>query len=353
MKKDEFDQYFEQNNEGTDNAAYQHDGVGGKAPRGGRREKKKTERKEDGQGRDPTMLSLFRQAVNRNAELQNKTMTETSRRQFNNRQHVQLSSSRSSSRDNLLQSTEENEKAKDNTAQRSKKVVNAKLQSGKEKHKYTNGLSQMSGSLPPAYNKQRVVYFQNRFIVLDASDRNVSSANSTINKLDNEGNISKINSGKLDTMETSFSKINNTTVTDSKRKDIDEDNSVMDARGIDIILTDPDNSSKQIRNMDSFNAEDSKGKTSIWRKINRVLMDDRVKASNGQIVLENRHPEEYRILKKVLNILFLTVGITLFVSVIIVVIYAFIVGDEDNISVLKITTNRPTTTTTSATPAVG
>lgn len=184
----------------------------------------------------------------------------------------------------------------------------------------------MAGNLPPTYNKQRVVYFQNRFIVLDTSDRNVNSANSTINKLDNEGTISKINSGKLDTMETSFSKINNVTVTDSKnkRKDIDEDNSAMDARGIDIILTDPDNSSKQIKNMDSFNTEESKGKNSIWRKINRVLMDDRVKASNGQIVLENRHPEEYRILKKVLNILFLTVGITLFVSVIIVVIYAFI-----------------------------
>lgn len=40
-------------------------------------------------------------------------------------------------------------------------------------------------------------------------------------------------------------------------------------------------------------------------------------------ILNADHPEDYRLLKKVLNILFLTIGVVLFLAVIVVVIYAF------------------------------
>ncbi|XP_071141669.1 TRAF3-interacting protein 1-like [Mytilus edulis] len=287
--------------------------------------------------KDPTILTLWKKAKIKNAEVQAKRnkMTDTNRKRQSEKVHIHSSGSREKM---------QQQKSRAQRDSRDRRPKNATDNAKQAELKHINGLSQMSSDrFPPQPNTtQRVVYFQNRFIILDSADHHTGPSNSTINEHNNDNDTRRIKSSKMDSMETSFSKINSTTDTKNKtnRKEIEMDATsvTMDARGIDIILTDPDNSSKQIKNMDSFNTDEAKERNTIWRKINRVLLDDRVKASNGQIVLENRNPEEYRILKKVLNILFLTIGITLFVSVIIVVIYAFIVGDEKTDTDLFITT---------------
>lgn len=271
--------------------------------------------------KDPSSLTLWKEAVRRNGELKHKVMEDVDRKC----QNEKSSDKSSRSRERVQQKT----RTRDRRDKRTKNTTDTAKQLEQEELKHVNGLSQMSSDrFPPQPNTRSVVYFQNRFIIVDSSDRQPGSTNSTINtdKQDN-GNREISTARKMNSMETSFSKTNS--ATDSRIKtnrniEMDASSVTMDARGIDIILTDPDNSSKQIKNMDSFNTDESKKRKTIWRKIHGVLLDDRVKASNGQIILENRHPEEYRILKKVLNILFLTIGITLFVSVIIVVIYAFI-----------------------------
>lgn len=293
-------------------------------------EEKAKNRKEDSTKRgstnkyddkDPSSLTLWKEAVRRNGELKHKVMEDVDRKC----QDEKSPDKSSRSRERVQQKT----RTRDRRDRRTKNTTDTAKQLEHEELKHVNDLSQMSSDrFPPQPNTRSVVYFQNRFIILDSSDRQPGSTNSTINTDKQDNGKREISTArKMNSMETSFSKTNS--ATDSRIKtnrniEMDASSVTMDARGIDIILTDPENSSKQIKNMDSFNTNESKKRKTIWRKIHGVLLDDRVKASNGQIILENRHPEEYRILKKVLNILFLTIGVTLFVSVIIVVIYAFI-----------------------------
>ena len=89
----------------------------------------------------------------------------------------------------------------------------------------------------------------------------------------------------------------------------------MDSRGIDIVITDTEDGSTR---------HELKRYT-IWKKIYRVLQDNRMKGKpDVEQILAVGNPQDYRILKKVLNIVFLTVGIALLIAVIIVIVYTYI-----------------------------
>ncbi|KAK3087069.1 hypothetical protein FSP39_001216 [Pinctada imbricata] len=176
---------------------------------------------------------------------------------------------------------------------------------------------------------RNVVYYQNRFIVLDSNDGSHrgtrSPTNSSKKTLESPKTaMAEARSGSFsgdDEVET-FSKVPKTTRSSRTRNfDMDASSVTMDSRGIEIILTDPENSSKNITS--------SEYKKKTWiKKLHRLLLDNRMK---GKPPLE--HPgnqEEYRVLKKVLNITFLTVGIVLFVAVVVTVTYAFIAGDQED-----------------------
>lgn len=81
----------------------------------------------------------------------------------------------------------------------------------------------------------------------------------------------------------------------------------MESHGIDIVVTD---------------AEEEK-KPSILKRFYKCLQDNRMKGNpNAEEILARSNPDDYKVLKKVLNITFITVGIALLVSVIIVIIYS-------------------------------
>ncbi|XP_069106388.1 uncharacterized protein [Argopecten irradians] len=232
-----------------------------------------------------------------------------------------------------------------------------------ERRKRTGQTTKVSGSeasgaqlsSPPRSTLRSAVYYQNRFIVLEAPDAGGVSDGYTGNPAhntkrsasrDHVSNSSQRVDGTGLNKETSFNsgagKHSREMSSDIQRKpgnrrnmEMDASSVTMDARGIEIILTDPENSSRPI-------ASEAKNKNTIWKKINRFLQDNRMKGNpDSDRILNADHPEDYRILKKVLNILFLTIGVVLFLAVIVVVIYAFAVGDpplEDDFSTTTVLT---------------
>ncbi|OWF45192.1 hypothetical protein KP79_PYT23603 [Mizuhopecten yessoensis] len=207
-------------------------------------------------------------------------------------------------------------------------------------------------SSPPRSTLRSAVYYQNRFIVLETPESHGGSDGYAANPAHNSkrsGSRDQVSnsSHRVDgadlNKETSFNssagKHGRKMSSDIQRKsgnrrnmEMDASSVTMDARGIEIILTDPENSSRPI-------ASESKNKNTIWKKINRFLQDNRMKGNpDSDRILNADHPEDYRILKKVLNILFLTIGVVLFLAVIVVVIYAFAVGDPPIIDDFSTTT---------------
>ena len=89
----------------------------------------------------------------------------------------------------------------------------------------------------------------------------------------------------------------------------------MESRGIDIVITDTEDGSQR----------HELKKYTIWKKVSRALQDNRMKGKpDAERILAVGNPQDYRILKKVLNITFLTIGIALLIAVIIVIIYTYV-----------------------------
>lgn len=87
----------------------------------------------------------------------------------------------------------------------------------------------------------------------------------------------------------------------------------MDSAGIDIVVTDTENKQHRVK------------KKSIFARFFMCLQDNRMKGNpNAAEILASSNPQEYRILKKVLNTTFLSIGIALLIAVIIVIIYSSI-----------------------------
>ncbi|KAJ8322168.1 hypothetical protein KUTeg_000639 [Tegillarca granosa] len=230
-----------------------------------------------------------------------------------------------------------NKHVKDNRSDENKIKSQRQTLKPNQNQKSTEGRSQVpsptstTSSNPQQKNILRnAVYYQNRFILLDSpSDATKTNSNSSTNmsqshdaydgksvRMGGRRQQQKSNDGNE---ETSFSNNKMAERVGGNRKNMEMDASsvTMDARGIEIILTDPENSSRPIA------AEESKSKNTWLKKINRVLLDNRVKGRNSEIILHRDNPEDNKVLKKVLNFIFLAIGAMLFLSVLICVIYAF------------------------------
>ncbi|GFO29547.1 mitochondrial fission factor-like protein b [Plakobranchus ocellatus] len=89
----------------------------------------------------------------------------------------------------------------------------------------------------------------------------------------------------------------------------------MDGRGIEIIVSDENDA--RVSTVQS-------GKRAVLRRIWMVLLDNRVAGRPDCERALRPHPEEYRVLKKVLNISFITIGVALLLSVVLVIIYTYV-----------------------------
>ncbi|KAK7092060.1 hypothetical protein V1264_009666 [Littorina saxatilis] len=104
----------------------------------------------------------------------------------------------------------------------------------------------------------------------------------------------------------------------SSKHNMDAPPATVDGRGIEIIVSDetgishrPDKPSRLL----------SGKRAAALKRVGTVLLDNRMKGKENCQHLLMEHPEEYRVLKKVLNIIFVTVGMALLVSVFVVIIY--------------------------------
>ncbi|KAH9508240.1 hypothetical protein Btru_050588, partial [Bulinus truncatus] len=89
----------------------------------------------------------------------------------------------------------------------------------------------------------------------------------------------------------------------------------MDGRGIEIIVSDENDA--RVSTVNS-------GKRAVLRRIWMILLDNRVAGRPDSERALRPHHEEYRVLKRVLNITFITIGVALLVSVFVVIIYTYV-----------------------------
>ncbi|XP_055871847.1 uncharacterized protein LOC106065341 [Biomphalaria glabrata] len=101
----------------------------------------------------------------------------------------------------------------------------------------------------------------------------------------------------------------------------DTDWDEMDGRGIEIIVSDENDA--RVSTVNS-------GKRAVLRRIWMILLDNRVAGRPDSERALRPHHEEYRVLKRVLNIVFITIGVALLISVFVVIIYTYVV-DEDQL----------------------
>ncbi|XP_052762858.1 uncharacterized protein LOC128205333 [Mya arenaria] len=86
----------------------------------------------------------------------------------------------------------------------------------------------------------------------------------------------------------------------------------METHGIDIVVTEAD---------DGSNKDDE----SCLKRFFKCLQDNRMKGvPNAEEILASSNPQDFKVLKKVLNISFLTIGIALLIAVLIVILYSTI-----------------------------
>ena len=193
-----------------------------------------------------------------------------------------------------------------------------------------------TGRPPTTTVLRSAMYYQNRIIVPEVKTRPYQpnaystgvNAGNSVNKLPStqinvsnasctpsisENSNSAINRTKQDsTLGRATSKPQFSDICDSSGHGAE-----METRGIDIVVTDTEG-----------NKQHKVKKKTIWRRIYLCLQDNRMEGNpNADLILAGSNPQEYRILKKVLNIIFLTIGTALLISVVIVVIYTA-VADE-------------------------
>ncbi|XP_062568933.1 uncharacterized protein LOC134231046 [Saccostrea cucullata] len=167
-----------------------------------------------------------------------------------------------------------------------------------------------------------VRYVHNRFIVLDTPDStsaNLPKSSGTKRGVDNPQMRMAEGSDGAFADEPQIGRLADRSRGNRREMAMDASSVTMDGRDIEICVSDPDNSNMTIHS--------PKKTKSIWKRIYLCLQDNRMKDLDPEELLND--PNQYRVLKKVLNIIFITIGVTLFVAVVISVIYSFIVGDQD------------------------
>ncbi len=68
------------------------------------------------------------------------------------------------------------------------------------------------------------------------------------------------------------------------------------------------------------------GKRAWLHRIWTLLLDNRVAGRPDRERALHPHPDDYRVLKRVLNIAFVTIGVALLIAVFVVIIYTYIGG---------------------------
>nr|KAG5687572.1 hypothetical protein BaRGS_022876 [Batillaria attramentaria] len=106
----------------------------------------------------------------------------------------------------------------------------------------------------------------------------------------------------------------------TRRLEMDASSVSMDGRGIEIIVSDETG----VSHRPADKTRRLSGKRALLKKIGTVLIDNRMTGKENCEQLLTEHPEEYRVLKKVLNYMFVTVGVALLVSVFVVILYTCI-----------------------------
>ncbi|KAL3858717.1 hypothetical protein ACJMK2_008978, partial [Sinanodonta woodiana] len=188
--------------------------------------------------------------------------------------------------------------------------------------KTENCKQQCAAARPPTTSVLRsAIYYQNRIIVRDPPDKRSHPSSSlesnnrspaTVSQLSEYSPISDVSTAHKRT-ENIPNYTGNTKSTCSVME-IDA-SAVLNMGGIDIVVTDVDGGEKSHVTK----------KHSIWKRMYLVLQDDRMRGrSDIDVILNCEHPEKYRILKRVLNILFLTIGVVLLLAVIVVIIYSMV-----------------------------
>ncbi|XP_046547345.1 uncharacterized protein LOC124257351 [Haliotis rubra] len=210
----------------------------------------------------------------------------------------------------------------------------------------TSKNEQYSVNLPgvlPGSTLRNVVYYQNRFIVLDTIPAK-SGAQTTNGDATTDVHKSVLHTGcgtlRMSERNASGSgeKSNERTaraaggaddslLVRGKRGKMEMDASsvTMDARAIEIVVSDESDSQRM----------HSSTRHPLWKRITSVMRDNRMKGRRDCDVVLRDHPEEYIVLKRVLNIVFVTIGVALLLSVFIVIIYTSIVGDPENIDMRR------------------
>lgn len=89
----------------------------------------------------------------------------------------------------------------------------------------------------------------------------------------------------------------------------------MDGRGIEIIVSDENDA--RVSTVHS-------GNRAMLRRVWMILLDNRVAGRPDSERALRPHPEEYRVLKRVLNIIFVTIGVALLISVFVVIMYTYV-----------------------------
>ncbi|XP_025091459.1 uncharacterized protein LOC112562418 isoform X1 [Pomacea canaliculata] len=111
----------------------------------------------------------------------------------------------------------------------------------------------------------------------------------------------------------------------TRNLEMDASSVSMDGRAIEIMICDESGVAHR-----ATHSPPASGKRALLKKIGTVLLDNRMAGKDNSEHLLNEHPEEYRVLKKVLNIMFVTVGVALLFSVFVVIGYTAIFGDSRN-----------------------
>lgn len=182
----------------------------------------------------------------------------------------------------------------------------------------TNNNNSDTGRPPTTSFLRSAMYYQNRIIIPDKkrspTQINVGQQN-TFNSVPNSGNDT---ARSRSLQQYSDSAKNSTSATCTEVKNIHGNHlpntdDAMDAAGIDIVVTDTENREHTVQNK------------SLFKRFFECLQDNRMKGNpNAEEILANSSPQEYRILKKILNTTFLSIGIALLIAVVIVIIYSAI-----------------------------
>lgn len=201
--------------------------------------------------------------------------------------------------------------------------MSASTKDGIDGSKSNHNNNNNTGRPPTTSFLRSAVYYQNRIIVQDRkrspTQTSAGQPNGTYSLSRNSANTAaeanraqQISNSAINRPEEACEHTT-TEVKSIHGNYLSDADDAMDAAGIDIVVTDTENNEHKVK------------KKSIFKRCLMCLQDNRMKGNpDAEEILANSSPEEYRILKKILNTTFLSIGVALLIAVVIVIIYSAI-----------------------------